>query len=89
MTSRIKTGADMLAARAKLGHLWGLDRSLHRSELGRILRLNNRDPGETVANWEEGRSQGAAFHIAAVVVEMLLGGASPPPDSEWRRGAAP
>lgn len=88
MTRRIASGSDLLDARSTLGTMWDLGRPLHRSELGRILRLDNRDPGETIANWEAGRTSGAAFLIASLAVEMLLDGAPPPPESEWRRGAA-
>ena len=87
MTRRIRTGADVTAARASLGDLWDLGRPLHRSELGRILRLTARDPGSAIAVWEAERNLGATFDVASVVIEMLLDGAMPPPDSEWRRGA--
>ena len=48
------TSAQLRKARATLGALWGLDRPLRASELGRILRLKGRDPGATVLAWEGG-----------------------------------
>jgi hypothetical protein len=46
------TGRDIRNARAKLGKLWGLDRPLRAAELGRALRLQGRDPGRSVLDWE-------------------------------------
>jgi hypothetical protein len=70
------TGADVRAARRTLGEMWGVGRPLHRSELGRALRLEARDPGESVAIWERRGPTGPA----SVAIEMMLGGAMPPDD---------
>jgi hypothetical protein len=54
--------------------MWGLGRPLHRSELGRALRLDARDPGESVAIWERRGPTGPV----AVAISMMLAGAMPP-----------
>ncbi|MCF1502885.1 hypothetical protein [Afifella sp. H1R] len=69
------TGDDLRTARATLGAAWGLDRPLHMSELGRALRLQGRDPGETIRDWER---RGGPTGPASVAIEMMLGGALPP-----------
>ena len=43
---------DLREARRRLGELWGLDRPLSYSELGRALRLSGRKPGDAVRQWE-------------------------------------
>lgn len=65
------TGKDIRAARAKLGKMWVLDRPLHAAELGRLLRLKGRDPGETVLDWESGKPISGP---ASVAIEALLAG---------------
>lgn len=69
-------GKQLIAARAKLGKLAGLDRPLHASELGRALRLKGQRPGDTVMEWQQ---RGTISGPASVAVEMMLAGA-PPPD---------
>jgi hypothetical protein len=69
------TGKQLLAARVKLGKMAGLDRQLHKSELGRALRLLGRDPGASINDWERGDGPTGP---ASVAVEMMLAGASPP-----------
>lgn len=66
---------QLIAARAKLGKMAGLDRPLHKSELGRALRLQGRDPGQSVNDWER---KGAITGPASVAIEMMLAGAEPP-----------
>lgn len=75
MTSLVKAGADIRAARAKLGQLWGLGRPLRAAELGRALRLKGRDPGATVLAWEAGTPISGPVSVA---IEMMLAGAKPP-----------
>ena len=70
------TGPDLTAARATLGQMWGLGRSVKKSELGRILRLGSRDPGESVSDWESGKTRIPG--PAIVAVQMMLAGALPP-----------
>ncbi len=68
-------GKQLTAARGKLGKMWGLNRPLHMSELGRALRLQGRDVGNTVRDWE--RRDGPTGP-AAVAIETWLSGAMPP-----------
>jgi hypothetical protein len=69
------TGKQLIAARARLGKMWGLSRSLHKSELGRALRLQGRDPGEAIHDWER---RNGPTGPASVAVEMMLSGTMPP-----------
>ena len=39
----------------ELGLSYGLDRPLHRIELGKLLHLKGRNPGNTVSIWESGK----------------------------------
>lgn len=48
------TGADIRKARATLGRMWGLQRPLHLSELGKLLKLRGDEPGQSVRKWEQG-----------------------------------
>lgn len=63
-------------ARAALGHLWGFGRPLHASEMGRALRLGGRDPGESIRDYERGKTRVSG--PMSVAVEMMLRGAIPP-----------
>ena len=69
------TRNQLIAARAKLGQMAGLDRALHKSELGRALRLQGRDPGATINNWER---KGTITGPASVAIELMLTGTEPP-----------
>lgn len=69
------TRNQLIAARTKLGKMAGLDRPLHKSELGRALRLQGRDPGNSVNDWER---KGTITGPASVAIEMMLAGAEPP-----------
>ena len=69
------TPEALTAARATLGQLWGLDRPLRKSELGRVLRLSGRDPGQTIARWESGND--SISGPAQVAIEALLAGFRP------------
>lgn len=70
------TGQELYAARAELGRLWGKGRPLHASELGRALRLGGRDPGESVRDYERGKTKVSG--PLSVAVEMMLAGSLPP-----------
>lgn len=70
------TGDHVRDARGKLGPKWGLTRPLHMSELGRALRLQGRDPGQSVRDWE--REKTAVSGPASVAIELMLAGAMPP-----------
>lgn len=70
------TPEEVTAARFDLGVIWGLGRPLYASELGRILRLRGRDPGQQVLRWEAGKYP--VNDTAALCIEMMLDGARPP-----------
>lgn len=65
-------GPDIRAARATLGMMWGLNRPLHMSELGRALRLQGRDPGASVRDWERGHTPVSG--PVEVAIEAMLAG---------------
>jgi len=69
------TPAELRDARATLGNMWGLNRPLHLSEMGRALRLKGRDVGVTVRDWE--RREGPTGP-AAVAIDAMLAGYRPP-----------
>lgn len=69
------TPKQLTAARAKLGKMLGLGRDLHLSELGRALRLQGRDPGQSIRKWEQ---RDGPTGPASVAIEMMLAGAEPP-----------
>ena len=64
--------SNLRDARTVLGTLWGLDRPIHMSELGRALRLRSRDPGNIVSAWENGR-QPISGPVAVAIEGMLAG----------------
>lgn len=70
------TPRELTEARAALGALWGKGRPLRATELGRALRLPAADPGESVRDYESGRTKipGAV----SVAVTMMLAGMLPP-----------
>lgn len=70
------TPNELHAARDTLGRLWGFDRPLHASELGKALRLGGRDPGESIRDYERGKTKISG--PVSVAVEMMLRGALPP-----------
>ncbi len=67
------TGDELRDARATLGELWGFGRPLYASEMGRALRLGGRDPGESIRDYERGKT--AISGPVSVAVELMLGGA--------------
>lgn len=71
------TGDELYAARRTLGELWGKGRPLHVSELGRALRLGGQDPGDSIRDYERGKTRISG--PISVAIEMMLAG-SPPPD---------
>lgn len=73
------TPQELYAARASLGLRWGLGRPLHASEMGRLLRLAGKDPGESVRDYERGKT-GISGPLS-VAVEAMLDGYQP---RHWR-----
>jgi hypothetical protein len=69
--------ADIRAARATLGKMWGLNRPLHMSEMGRALRLKGRDPGKTIDLWENYPDKHPISGPASVAIEAMLAGFRP------------
>lgn len=70
------TPAEFYAARATLGQLWGLGRPLKMSEMGRALGLGGRDPGESIRDYERGKT--TISGPVARLVRVYLNGALPP-----------
>jgi hypothetical protein len=70
------TGEELRDARDTLGHLWGLGRPLKMSEMGRALGLGGRDPGESIRDYERGKTtiSGPVDRL----VRVYLRGAVPP-----------
>lgn len=64
-------------ARATLGQMWGLERPLRMTEMGRALRLVGRDPGESVRDWERGHTPISG--PVSIAVEAMLAGFKPRP----------
>lgn len=71
------TPDEIRAARATLGKMWGLNRPLHMSELGRALRLQGRDPGKTIDRWENYSDKNPISGPASVAIEAMLAGFRP------------
>lgn len=69
------TGAEVRAARATLGQMWGLEYPLPAATLGRLLGLKGRDPGKTILEWEKERPP-ITGPAATAITAMLEG---------WRR----
>lgn len=70
------TGDELRDARDKLGELWGLPRPVTMAQIGRALRLGGRDPGESIHDYERGKTRISG--PVSVCVEMWLAGAAPP-----------
>lgn len=70
------TGKDIRKARTTLGQMRGLDRPLRAAELARLLRLSGRDPGRSVLDWENGKTDVSG--PVSVAIDMMLAGAKPP-----------
>lgn len=70
------TADELRDARRTLGELWGFGRPLHAAEMGKAVRLGGRDPGESIRDYERGRTRISG--PLSVAVEMMLRGALPP-----------
>lgn len=69
------TPEQLRDARGRLGRLWGFDRPLKMTEMGRALRLGGRDPGQSIRDYERGATP-ISGPISALV-ECYLAGAHP------------
>jgi hypothetical protein len=70
------TPDQLHAARRALGEQWGKGRPLKASELGKALRLGGRDPGESIRDYERGKTKISG--PMSVAVELFLRGVLPP-----------
>jgi hypothetical protein len=70
------TPEQLRDARATLGQMWGFGRPLNMTELGRALRLGGKDPGESVRDYERGKTKISG--PMSVAVDMMLAGSQPP-----------
>ncbi len=70
------TPDDIRDARRTLGELWGFGRDVSCAELGRSLRLGGKDPGESVRDYERGKTKVSG--PVSVAIEMMLAGMVPP-----------
>ena len=66
------TPEAVIAARRKLGRLWGLPRELTRGELGCVLRLRGKNPSESIREMEEGRTRISG--TMSLAIEAMLAG---------------
>ena len=67
---------EMWEARVFLGELWGLNRAITWSELGRALRLSGNDVAQSVRDYERGKT--VISGPVSVCVDMFVSGALPP-----------
>ncbi len=70
------TPEQLRDARDTLGTLWGLGRPLKMSEMGRALGLGGRDPGESIRDYERGKT--AISGPVANLTRCYLAGMIPP-----------
>ena len=71
------TGDELRLARIRLGKMWGWNRAVFASELGRALLNPARDPGEMIRDHESRRGVAIPWPLASSV-QLLLNGALPP-----------
>jgi hypothetical protein len=69
------TGQEVYEARQDLGYAWGLGRPLFAAELGRVLKLTGREPGQQVLRWEAGKARVPG--PAEVALQLMLRGSMP------------
>lgn len=70
------TPDELREARATLGDMWLMGRPLRCSELGRVLRLTGQDPGESIRDYERGKTRISG--PLSVAIDLMLQGAEPP-----------
>jgi hypothetical protein len=62
-------------ARKALGLAWGFGRPLHMSEMGRACRLSGKDPGQSIRDYEAGKTRISG--PLSALIELYLRGAMP------------
>ena len=67
---------EIWEARASLGELWGLNRPITWSELGKALRLTGGNPAMSIRDYERGRT--IVSGPVSVCIDLFLLGAIPP-----------
>jgi hypothetical protein len=67
--------AEFSAALAELGRMWGFNRPMRYSEMGRALRRSCKRPDEAVSDWARGKS--AISGPVSVAVDAMLAGYRP------------
>lgn len=70
------TANELRDARVALGLLWGLGRPLRSSEMGRALGLGGRDKGQSINDYERGKTRISG--PVEIAVLAMLGGFKPP-----------
>lgn len=71
----IKPKINLMEVRDTLGHAWGFDRPLTRTELARALNLSEAHGGDYLSRVEKGSANiGGATEVA---IRMMLDGALP------------
>lgn len=70
------TPLQITEARHTLGQMWGLNRSLRKSELGRAVGLAGSDPGQSIRDYEAGVTPPSKMFVN--LVTLYLRGALPP-----------
>jgi len=78
------TGAELLKARIALGRMWGWERAVFATELGRALGNPAKDAGEIIRNCEARRDEDVPWLLAACV-QMMQRGTFPPEGVPERR----
>lgn len=78
------TPEELYGARATLGEMWGFERPLQMAEMGRALGLGKRDPGESIRDYERGKTtiSGPIDRL----VRLYLSGSLPPDGLDSLKG---
>lgn len=70
------TPAEIRHARATLAQMWGEARPISCARLGKACRLGGKDPGESIRDYEAGRTK-IGGPVSGLIV-LMLRGALPP-----------
>jgi len=69
-------GREIWEARQVLGEMWGLGRNVSWDELGRALRLAGSDVGQSMRDYERGKT--VISGPVSVCLDLFLSGVLPP-----------